>query len=285
MIGTRSTDGQIEEKIAMTTWKKVLFVLMSLPLAVVIAASTTNASPLPITFTGTSGNLAASVSFVVNSGNLVVTLTNTSTKDVLQPSDVLTGVFFTLSGATVTTTGGSALLKTGSVVVYQKNCDVNACNLTGGGNVGGEWEYLAGLNQYGANAGISSTGLNIFGSPNFNGLNLQDPLALDGLQFGITSAGDDLTTGNTGVTKSALIKNAVVFTMPIVSGTPTISNITFQYGTSLGSSEPNVKGDCVSGCTPVRTPEPSSLPLFILGMGVLGIAVISRRGVRASLQR
>src|SRR5215831_6820040 len=110
----------------MAACKKLLFSLF-LPLAVVIAASSANASPLPITFTGTSGNLAASVSFVVNGSNLVVTLTNTSKADVLVPADVLTGVFFTLTGATVTTTGGSAVLNSGSVVVYSSNCIV-ACN-------------------------------------------------------------------------------------------------------------------------------------------------------------
>jgi hypothetical protein len=265
----------------MTAWKKVLFVLMSLSLAVAIAASTANASPLPITFTGSSGSLAASASFVVNGNKLVVTLTNTSTADVLQPSDVLTGVFFTLTGATVTTTGGSALLNTGSVIVYTSNCNGTACNQPFDGNVGGEWEYLAGLNQYGANAGISSTGLGIFGSPNFNGSNLQDPLALDGLQFGITSAGDDLTTGNTGVTKSTLIQNSVVFTMPIVTGTPNISNVTFQYGTAL--DEGNVSSNCTAGC--VSTPEPNSLPLFGLGLGLLGLVVIIRRGGRVSMHR
>jgi hypothetical protein len=145
--------------------------------------------------------------------------------------------------------------------------------LTGGGNVGGEWEYLAGLNQYGANAGISSTGLNIFGGANFNGLNLQDPAALDGLQFGITSAGDNVGTGNTGVTKSALIKNSVVFTLPILTGTPNISNVTFQYGTAL--DEGTVTGNCTSGC--VQTPEPSSLPLLGAGIGLLGLALVLKR--------
>src|SRR5262245_14749989 len=47
-----------------------------------------------LTFIGTSGSLAASVEFVQSGSNLQVRLTNTSSTDVLVPTDVLTGVYF-----------------------------------------------------------------------------------------------------------------------------------------------------------------------------------------------
>jgi hypothetical protein len=63
--------------------------------------------------------------------------------------------------------------------------------------VGGEWAYKAGIHgPHGQDYGISSTGLDIFGSSGrFPGPNLQGPNAVDGLQFGITSAGDDPASG------------------------------------------------------------------------------------------
>jgi hypothetical protein len=173
-------------------------------------------------------NLDASVSFDVVGTNLVVTLTNTSLADVLAPGHVLTGVFFDLPDG-VTLTPVSALLGTGSTVFFGPD---------GGGNVGGEWAYAALTGPLApANAGISSTGLGLFGNGNLGGSNLQGPASLDGLQYGITSAVDNPSTGNAAVTGgNALIKNRVVFTLSGIDAgfvPGTISNVGFQYGTSL----------------------------------------------------
>lgn len=141
-----------------------------------------------------------------------------------------------------------------------------------GGVVGGEWAYKAGLSGLprGATQGISSSGLDIFGPGDlFPGNNLQGPNSPNGLQYGITSAGDISTLGNTPVTgANALIHNSVVFTL---SGLPegfnpsdsgAITNVSFQYGTSL--SEPNI-------------PVPEPVSLILLGSGLIGIAVLRRR--------
>src|SRR5262249_54506972 len=131
--------------------------------------------------TGSSGSLAASADFSLSGNTLTITLTNTSTSDVLVPTDVLTGLLFNTPTAL---TPVSALLPAGSTVFFGPN---------GGGNVGGEWAYAF-------QGGTSSSGLGIFGNANFNGSNLQGPTAVDGLQYGITSAGDNLATGNQAVT-------------------------------------------------------------------------------------
>ena len=90
---------------------------------------------------------------------------------------------------------------------------------------------------------------------------------MDGLQYGLTSAGDNPLTGNAAVTGGfALIKNSVVFTLsgllegfdPAALGS--ITNVNFQYGTNL--TEPNV-----SGVTP--TPEPGTWVL--MGTGLVGL--------------
>jgi hypothetical protein len=273
MIGHLSNGWtKIEETIEMTVRKNALLSLLFLPLAVMLAASSANAGTLPITFTSS----GASVSFTLSGGDMIVTLTNTSTADVMDPSQVLTGVFFKFSGGTLTSTGATAKLASGSTVI---SCG-NGCTLPTAGNVGGEWAYAANLNQYGANDGLSSSGLGLFGDANLCGaancapFNLQGPVAVDGVQYGITSAGDNPATSNPGLAKNALIKNSVVFSLP-VTGTPNVSTVTFQYGTSL--SDAFVTGDCTSGCGVLITPEPSSLPLVVMGMGFLAVFTLKRK--------
>jgi hypothetical protein len=199
--------------------------------AVVSLMLSATATRADISFSYSSGDLAASAAFGVSGGNLVVTLTNTSLADVLVPTQVLTAVFFDLPGG-VTLSPVSALLGPGSTVLFGP---------ANGGNVGGEWAYAA-LTSPPApgNTGISSAGLGLFGDGNFGGANLQGPVSVDGLQYGLTSAGDDPTTGNWPVTgKDALIKNQVIFTLSGIDAAfdpSTISNVTFQYGTSLNEN-------------------------------------------------
>jgi len=205
------------------------------------AGSSANA----VVFSGSSGTLAASVSFDIVAGNLQVTLANTSTYDTLVPTDVLTAVFFNVAG-NPSLTPLSAVLAAGSTVFY------DAQGQPAGGVVGGEWAYRNNLPSGGvplnANSGISSSG---FGPPadfgtgaatKFPGADLENPDNIDGLQYGILSAGDNSATGNTGITGSGgLIKNSVVFTLsglPVGFSLADISGVSFQYGTAL--SEPNI---------------------------------------------
>jgi hypothetical protein len=187
---------------------------------------------------------------------LVVTLTNTSSADVTAPQQVLTGFFWSWDYRG-TLSPVSAKLGNGSVVLFD--------DPPAEGNVGGEWAYASGLTgaPYRASNGISSSGLGLFGAANFNGPDLQEPsTSVAGLQYGITSAGDDPATGNAKVTGSqALIKNSVLFTLAYSGDAPDLSTIidgSFQYGTSL--SEPNVS-----------VPEPSILLLLGIGIGTVSL--------------
>jgi MYXO-CTERM domain-containing protein len=232
-------------------------------IAVVAAAGTSHAA----LFTGSSGSLAASVDFTVNgSGQLVVTLTNTSTADVTEPAQLLTAVFFNVTGGALSLTRDSAVLAPGSSVFYDPQ------GQPAGGVVGGEWAYKSGSLNIGTpgsrSYGISSTGIDLFGpGDRFPGPDLEPPPSPDGPQYGILSAGDDTATGNGGITGSGgLIKNAVVFTLGNAGANFDLSRITnvyFFYGTALG--EGGYDGNLV--------PTPGAVSL----MGLAGLAAMRRR--------
>jgi len=212
------------------------------------------------------GSRAAQADFEVVGGNLQVTLTNTSTFDTLVPVDVLTALYFDISG-NPSLSANSALVGAGSSIIYDSATS----------DVGGEWAYRQGIssgtlpdNQA---YGISSTGLGIFGPGDlFGGANLAGPWSPNGLQYGIVSAGDNPASGNGGITGSGgLIKNSVVFklsSLPPAFSLDSISNIRFQYGTNL--SEPSFQWT-PGGPNPAPgvVPEPSSFVL--LGIGAMGL--------------
>ncbi|MBX3407810.1 MAG: hypothetical protein KF869_13710 [Phycisphaeraceae bacterium] len=225
--------------------------LPALGAAAVVAAA--GQSQAGLIRTGTIGELAASADFTIDGANLVVRLSNISSADVTIPAQVLTAVFFNIDGGAVSLTPLSAVLAEGSVVHFGPD---------GGGNLSGEWAYRSGLvgAPWGSSYGISSSGLGLFGPPDlFPGPNLEGPLSPDGLNYGITSMSDNISSGNAAVTGGfPLIRHEVVFTL---SGLPAdfdlerIGNVSFQYGTSL--TEPNVPT--------FEIPAPGAASLLMIG--------------------
>jgi hypothetical protein len=211
--------------------------------------------------------LAASATFSISNLDLVVTLSNTGTFDPVNANDILTGIFFTLSGD-LALTPESAQVEMGSSVVGHRL----PVGFTG--DVGSQWAYrnhLVGATN-GVNEGISSTSLKWFGTKNlFSRRKIKGFGSLGGISFGLTTTDDLPANDRGGLKNKGLIQNSVVFTF---SGLPQdfalsdISNVIFQYGTNLKQPE------LISQAMANNVAEPPTMALA--AMGILGALAASR---------
>ncbi len=206
-----------------------------------------------VTFTASNGSgLSAEAMFTLSGGTLTIVLTNTGSPAVV-PADGLTGLFWN-SLTTLSTTGASATITGGSSLL---NCTGATPTCTPSTNVGGEFAYASSGFPSPFNQGISSAGFSIFGSGNLNGSNLQDPNAVDGINFALVNglAGN----ANNKITGVPTIDNSVTFVFTGLSSTLDLTNVGFQYGTVL--TDPNLK-----------VAEPGSLALLVSGLfGLVGL--------------
>jgi PEP-CTERM motif len=229
-------------------------------------------SAAPIIFSGTSGVRKAEATFSQSGNNLVITLTNKSTVDQNIPTEVLTAVFFTLTGSPTLAPVSAALGADSDVVCG--SAVLTPCTQPAGDVVGGEWAYKYGLTGMTSSTyGISSTGIGDFGpGDRFAGPNLQGPTSPNGLQYGIVSKAWSQAGDNGGVDGANYVRDTVVFTL---SGLATnsdlarmVGNVAFQYGTSY--SEPRFGTSVVP-----QVPEPGTYAL--MGAGLMGLYWMKRR--------
>jgi hypothetical protein len=244
-------------------------ILLALQMGLLVLAQSALAGPVSFGFS--SGTRSATVEFSSSGSDLFVTLTNTSPFDALVPTDILTAVFFELDGNPALTRVSAFVPLSSSVLVGNSGANVTP----GDRVVGGEWSYLNSISDpANHNQGISSTGVGTFGPGNrFPGANLQGPTSPNGVQYGITSAGDNFLTGNGGLSGEHLILNSVVFKLSGFSGEPNavITAARFLYGTSL--DEPQFEGTLVP--VPPLVPEPSTY--LMAAMGLIALLFARRR--------
>ncbi len=186
----------------------------------------------------TTYDLAAHVGFDYDGSDLIVTLSNTATEDVVIPMQVLTAVYFDIEDRATKDpiylygTDADFVRRSAMLAGYSdtpvKQTAVHTMTDTGWvlgqdgeGNVGGEWAYSSapkdddtfppdpgtymGLTR--THYGISSSGdlLPIGSSLRFPGDNLQGDVAINGLNYGIVPAADVWSTGNGGINGRPLI--------------------------------------------------------------------------------
>jgi len=250
--------------VAMLMWAVILMAALAI-VATPARAGMTYIASSPGNDAGETNKASATFTLSLSgtTTNLLVSLTNLATYKPNDPQDILTSVFFSLTGDP-TLTKISALLNAGSVGV--KNGSILTVP---GGVVGGSWAYAADLSGApgGANEGISSAGFGLFSHANrFPGASLPgDSSTPGGLAGGLTTAMDDGSKYNGGLSGRPFIKDSVVFTLGAVPASfalSGISNVTFQYGTTLGT-EPNLPG--------VLVPEPGAVTLAAVGIALLGL--------------
>lgn len=252
--------------------------------AVALFAASQALADRTFTGTGTSENsnaLSARVVFSTSGSNLKVTLFNDAAlpANIAGPGDVLTGLFFDLSGTNLTNQhlANSAVVSpnqpppSGSTVA-----NISFSTLSGNGNgadVSSEWGYRSDTPAYGRKYGLGASGLgNTFGKPDLlvNGnLSTQDNSPEGGADWGLIYQSYVDGSGNGGINKFPLIRNSVCFTLPGLPGGFNLNaatiNVNFQYGTDLG--EAHFAG---SEFHPPVVPEPGTLTL--LGMAIAPLA-------------
>ncbi len=237
-------------------------------------------------FSFSSGNAAASASFTASGSLLTVTLTNVSKADTLVPSDVLTGLFFSIAG-NPNLTAVAATVPSGSYVFTTNGKTATTLGTT---DVGNQWAYRSGISGApgGGTYGLGAAGFNIFGPHNL--IESGSAPSPGGVDYGVVSAGDSNVTGNGGLQGRPLIDHSVQFTftgLPVGTDlTTALSDVVFQYGTSC--SEPNYPGGPPQGPQQPPPPPPTSsvpepaTPLAVgLALLVLGLYFSARPGCAA----
>ena len=245
-------------------------------IALVLSLMGNMAQGLTYTATGsgdsTNKELSAFATFAISNQKLVITLSNTATYDASDANDILTAIFFTLTG-NPTLTGTSAVL--GSDTAIKDRPGVSGPGM----NVGSAWSYRDDMTDLPDDAtdGISVTSLKNFGKKfRFSDTKLASS---GGVAYGVTTTFDNLGNDKSSIKHQQLIDNTVVFTL---GGLPTnftladISDVSFQYGTDLKDADLNLAGTISGGGNGgPAVPEPTTTVL--VAAGLLGTFALTRK--------
>ncbi len=222
------------------------------------------------TFTGTDSvnGLAASATFTLSGNELIVQLLNTSTSMVTQNPQVLSGLFFNVSG--------NPALSSPTVQLERASVYVNTSPNSPSGVLGDHWGYSQGslgINHQTYEYGFGAAGFSgVFGSGNTISGNNQ---SMQGVDYGLVGPGGVGT--NDGLANNGpQIQNGVDFTLTGLDSQnpPVISNVLFQYG-SASSGEFSLTGTPQTSAVP----EPgvaATLLAFCMALGYFGLRYLRR---------
>jgi hypothetical protein len=191
-----------------------------------------------VTYSFDNGSLSARTTFREIAGGLEIVLENRATAGARVPTDLLTGVFFSLSGVDFDPLCVK-VLNTGSIVQPQY-ADRDPSNPRDGLDslfeVGGEFGFEdTGVGI--ADFVIANSGLgNLVGVDDllFRGENLAGPSSPDGMQYGITPVSGIAANANLNLKRTTFIGYGVVITL--LTDDPfdvaDLTDVAFNYGTS-----------------------------------------------------
>jgi len=263
--------------------KKLASAFIALTLFTVVSTSRAVAALSSVTYTGQAANvksdkgveLKATATFVVSNLDLVITMSNISTNDSKNPSDILTGIFFD-SKVPFNLTRGSVSVGTESSVVGWR------LPLGFDDDVSGQWAYSGDLpagsrkDPYGQ-YGIASTKFSLLNKGDlFSDIKIPGTHPLSGAQFGLTTLYDNGLNDQGSIKNVGLVQNTIVI---VLDGLPAgfttadiasdIENVRFEFGTSLKKGI-NIAGEMVQ-----QIPEPSTVAL--VATGLMGAIALTRK--------
>jgi len=230
---------------------------------------------------GLGNTLQAQVTFSIRGSQLDIELKNTATFLTLDPKDILTAVFFditgnpSLNGPTAVVAPGTVLFRTAT-----QSTLIAPTSLMLGSTPGGwDYEYRAtgagGISQH---YGFGTAGLGYFAGGTSSGGNGGPGNYGIAQDVTYTSFSGYLKKDKKSTDPTPLVNSLVEFTL---SNLPTgfqlsdISHVRFQYGTS--TSEPTFPGTRVTQVTIQSVPEASTWVMAALGaVGFLGYGLRNR---------
>jgi hypothetical protein len=255
--------------------------LVVLTLLSVVLNTYVVASPLCVTYTGSAPTnvksekgviLKARATFAISNLDLVITLSNVGTNDPATFADTLTGIFFNIAG-NPSLTPGSAKVARGSSVVGDRPLPPGF-----DGDVSGQWAYRGDLPTGSLSKDAPGKyGLSCMADSFFHKTNLFSDIKIPGTyplhhdEFGITTL-NDLPASDID---DYSIQNEIVLVLdglPVNFSLDQISDVTFEYGTSIKRGV-NIAGEMVA-----EIPEPS--PVALVAVGLLGTLALTRTRAR-----